>query len=117
VLAAGGQEEYWRNEFVSHGVAVTPVINGEREQVTALRWKGIDTRHKAERWRSPACLSESTAASSVRWLEYFTSRSLSTATYSERYPLTQSTNRDGDGTNRGGGIVGGEISDLAALSS
>jgi hypothetical protein len=117
VLAAGGEEEYWRNEFVSHAVAVTPVINGEREQVTALRWKGIDMRHKAERRRSPACLSESTAASSVRWLEYFTGRSLSTATYSERYPLTQSTNRDGDGTNHGGGIVSGEISDLAALSS
>ena len=51
MLAAGGEKEYWRNEFVSHAVAVTPVINGEREQVTALRWKGIDMRHKAGRWR------------------------------------------------------------------
>jgi hypothetical protein len=59
-------------------VAVTPVINGEREQVTAMRWKCLDTRHKAGRRRSPACLSGSTAASSVRWPEYFTGRNLST---------------------------------------
>jgi hypothetical protein len=31
-------------EFVSYAVAVTSVINGEREQVTAMRWKCLDTR-------------------------------------------------------------------------
>jgi hypothetical protein len=65
-------------EFVSYAVAVTPVINGEREQVTAMRWKCLDTRHKAGRRWSPARLSGSTAASSVRWPEYFTGRNLST---------------------------------------
>jgi hypothetical protein len=30
------------------------------------------------------------------------------------YPSTPGTKRDGDGTNRGGGIVGGEVSALAA---
>jgi hypothetical protein len=30
-----------------------------------------------------------------------------------RYLSTPGTNRDGDGTNRGGGIVGGEVSALA----
>jgi hypothetical protein len=85
------------------------------KQDAVMRRKCLDTRHKAGRQRSPACISESTATSSVRWPKYFTSRSLSTTTYSERYPLTQSTNRDGDGTNRGRGIVDGEISEAYLL--
>jgi hypothetical protein len=62
-------------EFVSYIVAVTPAINGELERVTAMRWRRLDTRHKAGRRRSPACLSESTAMNDVRWPEYFTGRS------------------------------------------
>jgi hypothetical protein len=90
-------------ESVSYAVAVTPAINGELKQVTAMRWRCLDTQRKAGRRRSPACISESTAASSVRWPKYFTGRSLSTATYSERYLLTLSTNRNGGCTNHGGG--------------
>jgi hypothetical protein len=86
-------------EFVSYAMAVTPAINGELKQVTAMRWRCLDTRRKAGRRQSPACISEST----VQCPEYFAGRSLSTATYSERYPLTQSTNRNGGGTNHGGG--------------
>jgi hypothetical protein len=32
-------------------VAIAPVINGEREQVMVMRWKGLDTWRKAgRRW-------------------------------------------------------------------
>jgi hypothetical protein len=47
-------------------VAISPAINGELKQVTAMRWRCLDTRRKAGRRRSPACLSDSTAASFVR---------------------------------------------------
>ena len=70
---------HWRSEFVSYAVAVTPAINEEREQVTAMRWKCLDTRRKAGKRRSPAYLSDSTAVSLVRWSELFTGRGLSTA--------------------------------------
>jgi hypothetical protein len=76
--AVGGREVYWRSELMSYTVAFTLVINGELKQITAMQWRCLDTRHKAGRWRSPACLSESTAASSVRWSEFFTGRNLST---------------------------------------
>jgi hypothetical protein len=47
-------------------VAISPAINGELKQVTAMRWRCLDTRRKAIRRRSLACLSDSTAASFVR---------------------------------------------------
>jgi hypothetical protein len=47
-------------------VAISPAINGELKQVTAMRWRCLDTRRKAERRQSPTCLSNSTAASFVR---------------------------------------------------
>jgi hypothetical protein len=37
-------EEYWRSGLVSYAVAIAPVINGEREQATTMRWKGLDMR-------------------------------------------------------------------------
>jgi hypothetical protein len=37
-------EEHWRSGLVSYAVAIAPVINGEREQATAMRWKELDTR-------------------------------------------------------------------------
>jgi hypothetical protein len=83
-------------------VASTPVIDEEREQVTAVRWKGLDTRHKAEGRRSPACLSDSTAASLVRRPELFTGRSYPRRHDSDGYLINPSTNRDAGGTNRGG---------------
>jgi hypothetical protein len=76
--AVGGGGVYWRAWLVANPVASTPVINGELKQDAVMRWKCQDTRHKAGRRRSPACISESTTASSVRWPEYFTGRSLST---------------------------------------
>jgi hypothetical protein len=104
--AVGGWRVHWRKEFVSYAVAVTPMINREREQVTVMRWKCLDTRHKAGRRRSPACLSGSIATSSLRWPKYFTGR-----TYPrwwslhdiKRYPVDLIANHAGEGTNRGGG--------------
>jgi hypothetical protein len=90
--AAGEGESYWRNEIVSYVVAVTPVINGEREQVTAMRWKCLDTRHKAGRRRSPTCLSGSTAASFVRWPEYFNGRAYPRRRAPSVYLVIPSTN-------------------------
>ena len=40
VLAAGDEEEVWRGEYVSYGVAVTPVINRQLEGVAVMRWHG-----------------------------------------------------------------------------
>jgi hypothetical protein len=37
-------EEHWRSGLVSYTVAISPVINGKREQATAMRWKELDTR-------------------------------------------------------------------------
>jgi hypothetical protein len=42
--AVGGGRGHWRNGLVSNAVAIAPVINGEREQVMAMRWKGLDMR-------------------------------------------------------------------------
>jgi hypothetical protein len=70
---------HWRSEFMSYAVAVTPAINGEREQVTAMRWKCLDTRRKAGRRRSPAYLSDSVAVNLVRRSELFTGWGLSAA--------------------------------------
>jgi hypothetical protein len=42
--AVEGGRGHWRNGLVSNAVAIAPVINGEREQVMAMRWKGLDTR-------------------------------------------------------------------------
>jgi hypothetical protein len=64
---------------VSYAVAVTPAINGERVQVTAMRWKCLDTRRKAGRRRSLAYLSDSTAVNLVRRPELFTGWGLSAA--------------------------------------
>jgi hypothetical protein len=36
-------EEHWRSALVSYAMAIAPVINGEREQATAMRWKELDT--------------------------------------------------------------------------
>jgi hypothetical protein len=52
-------EVHWRSEFVSDAVAITPAINGEREEVTAMRWKCMDTRCKAGKRRSSVYLSNS----------------------------------------------------------
>ena len=89
-------------EFVSYAMAVTPAINGELKQVTAMRWRCLDTRRKAERRQSPTCLSNSTAASFVRWPEYFTGRTYPRRRDSGYYLINLSTNRDAGGTNRGG---------------
>jgi hypothetical protein len=69
VLAAGEEKRYWHNEFMTYAVAVTPAINGEREQVTAMQWKCLDMRRKAGRRRSPASSTDSTVVSAVRWPE------------------------------------------------
>jgi hypothetical protein len=37
-------EEHWRSGLVSYAVAIASVINGEREQATAMRWKELDMR-------------------------------------------------------------------------
>jgi hypothetical protein len=100
VLATGEGEDYWRRGFVATTVAVIPAINGESQWFTAMRWRYSGTWHKAGRRRSPACLSSSTATSSVRWSDLFTSR-----TYPWRGPLLNpkryahvpSTNRCNDG--------------------
>jgi hypothetical protein len=65
----------WCSESVSDVVAITPAINGEREEVTAMRWKCMDTRCKAGKRRSSVYLSDFAAVNAVRWPEYFTSRS------------------------------------------
>jgi hypothetical protein len=57
VWAAGDEEEPWRGEYVSSGVAVTPVVDGQLEGVTAMRWRDWDTRRKTGERRSPAKLS------------------------------------------------------------
>jgi hypothetical protein len=57
---AGREEEHGCSEYVFHDVAVTPVIDGKLEEVTAMRWRGWDTRCKAGRRLSPAFLSAST---------------------------------------------------------
>ena len=113
MLAAGEEKRYWRNEFVSYAVAVTPAINGEREQVTAMQWKCLDTWRKAGRRQSSACLSNSAAVSLVRRPEYFTGRTYPRRRDSGYYLINMSTNRDAGGTNRGGEVVGGEIGALA----
>ena len=101
-MAAGDEEERGCGEYVSSVVAVTPVVDGKLEGVTATRWKGRATRHKAERRRSPVKLSDSTAVNMVRRPELFIDQSLSPATYTRCYPLAPSTDWTGGGTNRGG---------------
>jgi hypothetical protein len=49
--AAGDKEEYRRSEYVFNAVALAPAINEEQGRVTAMRWKGADTRRKTERRR------------------------------------------------------------------
>jgi hypothetical protein len=87
---------------VSNAIAIALVINGEREQVVVMRWKGLDTRRKAGRRWFTGELSDSTAINRVRRPELFIGRSLSPATYTRCYPLTPSTSWTGGGTNRGG---------------
>jgi hypothetical protein len=67
-----------------------------------MRWKCLDTRHKAGRRRSPTCLSGSTAASFVRWPEYFTGRAYPRRRAPSVYLVIPSTNWDDGNTNRGG---------------
>jgi hypothetical protein len=55
--AAGGEEERGCGEYVSSVVAVTPVVDGKLEGVTAMRWRDWYTRRKAGERRSPAKLS------------------------------------------------------------
>jgi hypothetical protein len=51
VLAAGDEEEHWRNKYVFNAVAAIPVSNGELKRIVAVRWQGSDTRRKAVRRR------------------------------------------------------------------
>jgi hypothetical protein len=44
VQAAGDREEPWLSGFVSSTLAVIPAINGESLRLTAMRWRGLDTR-------------------------------------------------------------------------
>jgi hypothetical protein len=60
---------HWRSGLVSYTVAFTPVINGELKQVTTMRWRCLDTRHKARRRRSPVSSSDSTVVCVVQWPE------------------------------------------------
>jgi hypothetical protein len=50
---------------VSDAVAITPAINGEREEVTAMRWKCMDTRCKAGKQRSSVYLSNSATVNAL----------------------------------------------------
>jgi len=45
------EEGYWCSGWVSSTVALAPAINEEQGRVTAMRWKGADTRRKTERQR------------------------------------------------------------------
>jgi hypothetical protein len=56
-VAAGDEEERGCGKYVSSVVAVTPVVDGKLEGVTAMRWRDWDTRRKARERRSPAKLS------------------------------------------------------------
>jgi hypothetical protein len=47
--AAGGEEECECGEYVFSVVAVTPVVDGKLEGVTAMRWRGLDTRRNVGR--------------------------------------------------------------------
>jgi hypothetical protein len=110
VLAAGEGEDYWRSGFVATTMAVIPAINEESQWFTAMRWRYSGTWHKAGRWRSPACLSGSTATSFVRWSDLFTGRTYprrGPLLNPKRYPHVPSMNRCDDGTNRAQ-RVGGE---------
>jgi hypothetical protein len=49
-VAAGDEEERGCGEYVYSVVAVTPVVDGKLEGVTATRWKGRATQRKAGRW-------------------------------------------------------------------
>jgi hypothetical protein len=101
--AAGGTRSYWCNEFVASIVAVIPAINGESQWFTAMWWRYSGTWHKARRRRSPACLSGSTATSSVRWSDLFTDQTYprrGPLLNTKRYPHVPSMNRCDDGTNR-----------------
>jgi hypothetical protein len=44
VWAPGDEEEPWHGEYVSSGMAVTPVVDRKLEGVTAMRWKVRATR-------------------------------------------------------------------------
>jgi hypothetical protein len=48
-VAAGGEEECWCDEYVFNVVAVSPVVDGKLEGVTAMRWGSPDTWHQAVR--------------------------------------------------------------------
>jgi hypothetical protein len=92
-------EVHWRSEFVSDAMAITPAINGEREEVTAMRWKCMDTWCKAGKRRSSVYLSNSAAvnACTVAGILYWPE--LSTAMISKCYPVYLVTSHGGDGTN------------------
>jgi hypothetical protein len=118
VLAAGEEKRYWRNKFVSYVVAVTPAINREREQVTTMQWKWLDTRRKTGRRRSPVCLSDSVAVSLVRRPEYFTGRTyprLWSLHDFKCYPVDLVANHGGEGTNLRTTIVSGELNCAGSL--
>jgi hypothetical protein len=92
-------EVHWRSEFVYDAVAITPAINGEREEATAMRWKCMDTRCKAGKRRSSVHLSNFVAvnACTVAGILYWPE--LSTTMISKCYPVDLVTSHDGDGMN------------------
>jgi hypothetical protein len=46
-VAAGGEEERRCDEYVFSVVAISPVVDGKLEGVTAMRWGSSDTWRKA----------------------------------------------------------------------
>jgi hypothetical protein len=108
---------HWRCGFVASTVAFIPAINGESQWLTAMRWRYSGTWHKAGTRRSPTFLSDSTVACAVRWPDLFTGQSYprrEPLPNPKRHPHVPSTNLDIGDMNRGGDVVGGEISALAA---
>jgi hypothetical protein len=60
-VAAGGEEERWCGEYVFSVVAVSPVVDGKLEGVTAMRWRSSDTWRQAVRRQFTSGLICSTA--------------------------------------------------------
>ena len=99
-----------------HDVAVTPVIDGKLEGVTAMRWRGWDTRRKAGRRLSPAFLSASTVVT-----QYGGRSSLTVEAYPRRLtpvlPTYPENNVDRlSHESRQQSVAGGEHPVLAVLS-
>jgi hypothetical protein len=99
---------------VFHDVAVTPVIDGKLEGVTAMRWRGWDTRRKAGRRLSPAFLSASTVVT-----QYGGRSSLTVEAYPRRrtpvLPTYPENNVDRlPHESRRQSVAGGEVAALAA---